>query len=125
MRPGFAFARAMRSFRWRTGSDGCTDSTLAPLKHRTTGSKSHKVSYGGLARKLSDRVRGAAHQQRGAVGRRADHVFGGDVFVAPGRFSTIVCCFRIGDTLSISARVTKSVLPPGANGLTMRTILPG
>src|SRR4051812_33370583 len=45
--------------------------------------------------------------------------------MAPGRFSMMNCCLSISASRSISARVTMSVLPPAANGLTMRTTLPG
>src|SRR4051812_45588904 len=115
----------MSSFRLRAGSDGCTDSTLAPLKHRITGSKSRRVSYGGLARKLM-LIAFEAPPISIVVPSGAERITYSDAMlvIAPGRFSMMICCFRIGATLSMSARVTKSVLPPGANGLTMRTILP-
>src|SRR5688572_7780635 len=45
--------------------------------------------------------------------------------IAPGRCSTITCCFSIGISRSVIARVTMSVLPPGAKGLTMRMGLVG
>src|SRR5262245_29419049 len=45
--------------------------------------------------------------------------------MAPGRFSMMNCCFRTGMSRSVSARVTRSVFPPAANGLTMRTTLGG
>src|SRR5262245_10379024 len=45
--------------------------------------------------------------------------------MAPGRFSMMNCCFRTGASRSVSARVTRSVFPPAANGLTMRTTLDG
>src|SRR5215471_8626738 len=45
--------------------------------------------------------------------------------IAPGRFSMMNCCLRAGASRSVSARVTRSVLPPAAKGLTMRTTFAG
>src|SRR5574340_173919 len=44
---------------------------------------------------------------------------------APPRLSTMICWPRISPSLGVKMRPMISVLPPGANGMTMRTGLVG
>ena len=44
---------------------------------------------------------------------------------APGRGSTITCCFQRSERRGPMMRALASLLPPTGNGMTRRTILPG